>query len=63
MLKRKNLELEKGRKLETERLQGKGALWAWFYIGGILIEKEAEFKGRDLKIHWSFSIYRFAFSI
>jgi len=24
MLKRKNLELEKGRKLETERLQGRG---------------------------------------
>jgi len=52
MLKWNNLELEKGRKLETERLQGKGALWAWFYIGGILIEKEAEFKGRGLHIHW-----------
>jgi hypothetical protein len=45
MLKRKNLELEKGRKLETERLQGKEALWAWFYIGGILMEMGGKFKG------------------
>jgi len=47
MLKRKNLELEKGRKLETERLQGKGALWAWFYVGGILMEMEGKFKGEE----------------
>jgi len=45
MLKWNNLELEKGRKLETEMLQGKGALWAWFYIGSILMEKAGKFKG------------------
>ena len=61
MLKRDNLELEKGRNLETERLQGKGALWAWFYIGGILMEMGGKFKA--LKIHWSFSISHFSFSI
>jgi hypothetical protein len=37
--------LEKGRKLETKRLRGKGAFWACFYIGGILIEKGGKFKG------------------
>jgi hypothetical protein len=45
MLNWKTLKLEKGRKLETERLQGKGALWAWFYIGSILMEKGSKFKG------------------
>jgi hypothetical protein len=36
--------VEKGRKLETESLQGKGALWACFYIGHILMEMGGKFK-------------------
>jgi hypothetical protein len=47
MLKRKNLELEKGRKLETETLRGERSTLgsgAWFYNGGILREKRLDFK-------------------